>query len=95
MTPLQPADATEIRTDSFYSQTVDQDHVVLRLGMMAGQAVVVRNELASADLTFEGLVEESEEFSLRDVAVSDAEILAWGDALPTYEGADDMVDLDI
>lgn len=95
MTPLQPADATEIHADAFYSYTVDQDHAALRRDMMAGQAVVVLNDSASADLTFERLVEESEEFSLRDVAVSDAEILAWGDALPTYEGADDMVDLDI
>ena len=38
---------------------------------------------------------EDKEFSLRDVAVSDDEILAWGDALPRYEGPDDMVDIDI
>ena len=39
--------------------------------------------------------DDSEEFSLRDVPVSDDEVLAWGAALPRYEGPDDMVDLDI
>ena len=32
---------------------------------------------------------------LRDIAVSDADMLAWGRALPRYPDAGDMIDLDI